>query len=341
MISLITDKDKKAFDRLAPHPLQTFAWGEFREKTGAEVIRLGRWEADELVETAQITLHTIPKTAFKVGYLPKGAMPSEEMVMAIKEYASKKKTILVKMEPNVVESEEGSEFFALAKKFSMKRGREMFTRYSLWLDLDKSEDQLLAGMNPKTRYNTRLAERKGVTVAIENTPEAFEEYWKLMEETTKRQGFYAHSKKYHQQMFETMVNSKIGNLFVARFEGKVLVTWMVFLVNGILYYPYGASTRDDRNVFASNLMMWNVIKWGLAQNAKLFDMWGSLGETPDETDPWYGFHRFKTGFGARVVKFVGSFDLVINPLLYFGFNILNDKLRWTVLRARAALLRRG
>lgn len=341
MVSLIEEKDKDIFDKLATHPLQAYAWGEFRKKTGAKVVRLGRWESEELVETAQITLHRIPKTSFFVGYWPKGSLPSTEMISSVKEICKKEKVILVKMEPNVLEGNEGDKFLELTKHFDLRRGREMFTRYSLWLDLDKSEEQLLSGMNPKTRYNTRLAERKGVTVQIENTDEAFDEYWRLMEETTNRQGFYAHSKKYHREMFEEMTKSGLGNLFVARYEGRILVTWMVFLLNNILYYPYGASTRDDRNVFASNLMMWSVIKWGKNNGAILFDMWGSLGENPDEKDPWYGFHRFKTGFGATVVKFVGTFDLVVDPLLYFGFTILNDKIRWTLLRLKATLFKKG
>jgi hypothetical protein len=104
MISLIEEKDRKEFDALATHPLQTYAWGEFREKTGAEVIRLGRYEGDKLVETAQITLHSVPRTIFRVGYWPKGGMPSEEMLMAAKEEARRRKTIMIKMEPNVVET---------------------------------------------------------------------------------------------------------------------------------------------------------------------------------------------------------------------------------------------
>ena len=106
---------------------------------------------------------------------------------------------------------------------------------------------------------------------------------------------------------------------------------MVFLLNGILYYPYGASTRDDKNVFASNLMMWEVAKWGKGKGAKLFDLWGSPGPDPKPTDKWIGFHKFKEGYGAKLVEFVGTYDLVINPVLYWLYRG-GEEVRWIILR---------
>jgi lipid II:glycine glycyltransferase (peptidoglycan interpeptide bridge formation enzyme) len=102
----------------------------------------------------------------------------------------------------------------------------------------------------------------------------------------------------------------------------------------MLYYPYGASSSQHRDVMSSNLMMWDVIMYGKKMGLKTFDMWGSLGPNPDTKDPWYGFHRFKQGYGPELVEFVGSYDLVINPILYQGYKIA-DKLRWLFLRLRA------
>jgi len=66
---------------------------------------------------------------------------------------------------------------------------------------------------------------------------------------------------------------------------------------------------------------------------KRFDFWGSLGPEPDKTDQWYGFHRFKEGYGGELVEFVGTWDLVVNPLLYSVYKIV-DSLRWYILRLR-------
>ena len=343
MIKEVSVKERKNFDRLAAHPLQSWAWGEFREKTGVAVIRLGRYQKSKLIETAQVTVHPIPHLPWKIGYWPKGVVPSRLIVEAVKKELRKRNAIMVKLEPNEVKnpsfakaSEGRSRIQGFGGRLGLVRGRPLFTRWSFWLDLTKSETELLTGMKQKTRYNTRLAEKKGVTILEDNSPEAFEEYWKLTEETTKRQGFYAHTKKYHQQMFSTLRPAGMAHLFMAKHEGKTLAAWIVFILNGILYYPYGASTRDDRNVFGSNLLMWEVIKFGKRNGCKLFDMWGSPGPSPKSSDPWAGFHRFKEGYGAKLVEFVGTYDLVINPVLYYPYRF-GEEVRWFFLR----LLRRS
>ncbi|KKR34147.1 MAG: FemAB family protein, partial [Candidatus Gottesmanbacteria bacterium GW2011_GWC2_39_8] len=172
-----------------------------------------------------------------------------------------------------------------------------------------------------------LAERKGVKIIKSND---FETYWKLMEETTKRQQFFAHDKKYHQTMWETLNKTGIAHLFLAKFGDMTLTAWIVFLFNNVLYYPYGASSQEKRELMASNLMMWEVIKWGKINDAKTFDMWGAMGPNPDKTDPWYGFHRFKEGYNPSLVEFAGSYDLVINPTLYRLYN-LSYKIRQLLL----------
>ncbi len=337
MIKEVSSRERNSFDKLAAHPLQSFAWGEFREKTGAEVLRLGRTSNRRLVETAQVTLHKIPHFPWKIGYWPKGVMPSKEMAEAVKKEARKRGVIMVKMEPNVISNQRSAvSIRRLSKQFGLVKGRPLFTRWSFWLDLSKSEDELLAGMKQKTRYNTRLAEKKGVKVVEDNSEAAFNEYWALTEETTKRQGFYAHTRRYHELMFKTLVPAGIAHLFKAVYQDKTLVTWIVFILNGILYYPYGASTREEREVFASNLMMWKVIKFGKSNGCQLFDMWGSPGPAPKPSDPWAGFHRFKEGYGAKLVEFVGTFDLVINPLLYWPYRV-GEEMRWIILRLLAKL----
>lgn len=338
MVRKVSEKEKQAFNRLAAHPLQAWEWGEFREKTGVKVVRLGRYEEGKLAETAQVTIHKIPKLPWSIGYWPKGVIPSREMAEAVKEEAVRHGAIMVKMEPNVLKDKSSvGEMEKLGVEFLLKPGREMFTRWSFWLNLDKSEEELLAGMKSKTRYNTRLAEKKGVEVVTDETAEGFEEYWKLTEETTRRQGFYAHTKKYHRLMFETLVPAGMAKLFKAVYKGEVLATWIVFVLNGVLYYPYGGSTSRHREVMASNAMMWEAIKWGKKQGCRLFDLWGSPGPNPAPSDSWYGFHHFKEGFGARLVEFVGTYDLVVDGRLYPWYRFGNDWLRWKLLRIKAAL----
>ncbi len=187
-------------------------------------------------------------------------------------------------------------------------------------------------MHPKTRYNIRVAQKHGVEVTEETGDKAFEQYLKLTKDTTKRQGFFAHSEQYHRHMWEAL-KGKIAYLFIARYKGKTLVAWVVFVYNDTLYYPYGASSVEHRETMASNLMMWEVIRWAKRKNLKKFDMWGALSENPSEHDPWFGFHKFKQGYDPKHVEFVGSYDLVIKPFWYELYKIA-DKIRWIILNLR-------
>jgi len=192
-------------------------------------------------------------------------------------------------------------------------------------------------MNQKTRYNVRIAEKRGVKVVEDNSDKAFEEYVRLTKETTTRQNFYAHGEKYHRLMWETLKtqnsNDLTAHLLKATYNGKVLVTWILFVLGDTLYYPYGASSSENREVMASNLMMWEAIKFGKSLGLKKFDMWGALGPNPDTKDAWYGFHRFKEGYGPKLTEFVGSYDFVINRKMYLVYKFLN-KARWAILKFR-------
>jgi len=333
---ILTIKDKIAFDKLASHPLQSWCWGEFRKKTGIEVIRLGRYEKDKLIETAQITIHSLPFTSYRIGYFPKGRIPSKEMLNKLIEIGKIYNCIFIKLEPNIEKND-----WELAMKnwkiTLVPSAHPLFTKYTFQLDLNKTDEEILKGMHPKTRYNIKVAQKHGITVQENNSDQAFSEYLHLTFETTKRQKFFAHNKNYHQLMWETLKAEGMAHLLTATYpkEGNiVLAAWILFFFNGVIYYPYGASSGKFRNTMASNLLMWEAIKWGKRKGAKLFDMWGSLGPNPDIKDPWYGFHRFKQGYNPRLVEFAGSFDLVINPALYNLYNVA-DRLRKAFLKIKS------
>lgn len=299
------------------HPLQSQAWGEFRKSNRVKVVRLK--------EGFQITFHKIPKLPWTIGYCPKSKTPNIRELEIIKKEAIKQWAIMVKFEPNV---RVGSR--VNMRNLGLIRGRALFTKFSFWLDLTKSQANLLAGMKSKTRYNIRLAEKRGVVVEEDSSDKGFEEYWKLMEETANRQAFYAHNKAYHLKMWQEMKKAGQAHLFKAMYKEKVLSAWIVFILDGVLYYPYGASSREHRELMANNLLAWEVIMFGKKKGCKKFDMWGSLGENPDKNDPWYGFHKFKEGYGGELVEFVGSWDLVVKPVLYWLYR-MGESVRWRIL----------
>lgn len=342
LIKQVSVEDKDNFNKLAPHPLQSWEWGEFRQKTGNGVIRLGRFDHNNLVEAIQMTLHPVPFTSWKIGYIPKSKWPSEEMFTELIKVGKKCNLIFIKLEPNIIKDH--FQPTTHNQQLITRSPHPLFTRYTFRLDLTKSLEGLLKDMHNKTRYNIKVAMKNQVMIREDRSPEAFREYLKLTMETTNRQGFFAHDRHYHEIMWDTLKNSESGglsaHLFTANYKDNdriyILVTWIVFLFNNILYYPYGASSSLFRNTMASNLMMWEVIKWGKEKGATLFDMWGSLGPDPDPLDPWYGFHKFKMGYHPDLVEFIGSFDLVIYPILYKLYNAAYT-VRQRILKIRSKI----
>lgn len=363
-IKPISEQEKEKFNAVINHPLQAYEWGDFREKTDVKVIRRGLFKNDLLVDGFQLTIHPIPHTSWTIGYLPKGNIPTKETLAELEEIGKEEKCIFIQTEPNVIKEtkilrdkdieEKSKSLNILLSQYPniYPSAHPLFTKYTFILDITKSEDELLKNMHPKARYNIRVAQRHNVEIIEDNSDKAFEEYLYLTEETTKRQGFFAHSQKYHRLQWQTLrhqisvlshqSSAKNGkpttdelssHLLLAKYQEKVLAAWILFVFKDTLYYPYGASSNEHREVMASNLIMWEAIKFGKKLGLKKFDMWGALGADPDPKDPWMGFHDFKRKYGSTHVEFVGSYDLIINPVLYQVYKYI-DKLRWLYLKLK-------
>lgn len=299
----------------AVHPLQTWEWGEVRAKTN----KISR------VNGYLVVWSKIPLSPWYFGYVPKSAIPNDLEILELKEEARRVNGVGIRFEPITQVNEEVTQ-----KDYEHKlnkllvRGRPFFTDKTFYLDLTKSEEELLAAMHPKARYNIRLAQKREVKIVEDNSDEAFEEYWKLMEETTTRHKFFAHDKQYHQNMW-TVMKDKVAHLFVAKYKDEVIAAWIVWKYGDKLYYPYGASTDKHKEVMAPSLMLWETAKWGKANGCKVYDLW-----VADENK---GFTRFKEQFGPELIKFVGTYDLIVNPIPYWLFRAA-EEIRWTILKLR-------
>lgn len=323
--------EKEKFNKVVNHPLQSWQWGEFRKKTGIKVIRLGVFEGNNLKTAYQLFIHPLPKTPYTILYFPKGPTPNKTMIEALKKVAFQQKAIMVKMEPNI-KNDERTKKFLLTN--CCREGKPLFTKFTFHLDLKQKEEEILQKMKSKTRYNTRLAQKHGVEIEEDNSSQAFKTYLKLIRETMKRQGFYAHNPQYHQKMWTEMHQANIAHLFLAKYQKETLGAYIFFVFNNVLYYPYGASSRKHKNVMPLYALFWEAIKFGQKMNCHTFDMWGSPGPKVSPKDPYFGFHRFKEGFGGELIELLGTYDLVINPFLYPLFNIFNY-LRWKLLKLKS------
>ncbi len=296
------------------HPLQSTAWEEFRNKWGNITTR---------INGNLLTLHKVPLLGKKIGIFEKGPIPTKQMLEELKEFGRKNNLIFIKLEPNVLKNQKTID---LLKNSGAVSGKTLFTPTTFWIDLTKSEEELFKNISPKTRYNIRLAQKKGVTVKEDNSNKAFEKYIELQKETVARDKFYAHSEKYHRLMWQVLHKRGIAHLLIAKFNNEIITTWILFVWKDFLYYPYGASTHKYKNVMANNLMMWEAIKFGRKLGLKTFDLWGrEVGK---------GFTKFKEGYNPKVIEFLGTWDLVINKPMYYLYRLI-ESIRWLVLHLKS------
>lgn len=341
LIRQIREDEKEIYNSVVSHPLQTWEWGEFRKKTGKKVERIGFFEKGQIQQALTATFHPLPKfKQYSVGYCPRAFKPDENQLAALKQIGEQHNAIFIKLEPNVAVSVANTaELKPLAKFLSdheCQLGRPFFAKYTYFVDLSKTEKELFSNLDSKTRYNVRLAGKKGVKIIENSSQEGLDIYLKILQETLDRQHFYLHSPEYFKKMWQTLQGSDIMHIFHAVYNDTPLVSWIMFKWQDMVYYPYGASRDIHREVMASNLMMWEMIMWAKKQGAKTFDMWGSLGPEADPKDAWYGFHRFKKSYGGEHMRFVGTFDLVLQEPHYKIFRMADD-LRWKFLRIKSKL----
>lgn len=284
-------------------------------------------------------MHKLPLLPFYIGYCPK-VDPSQINWEKIKQAGRENKCAVIRFDcPDVIANSGDTFDSSYLNNWSgqslVLSPRNTFSKHTILLDLAKSEEELLAGMKPKTRYNVRYTAKKGIKVKEESDQTGLENFIKLQRQTATRQKFHLHSDDYYRKVWQVLHPAGMAYILTAYHQDnpEPLVSWMLFNYQGVLYYPYGGSSTYHRNLFPSEAVMWAAIKLGQRLNCRVFDMWGA---TPDKNDPWWGFTKFKLGFGGKMVEFSDSYDLVLNPLVYRLF-VWGYRLFWRVLSLRTRL----
>lgn len=330
-----TQLTPEEYNTAALHPLQSWQWGEARKSMGTDVLRLAEYANKSLNHVFQITLHPIPYTPFQIAYIPRSILPTADLLDYLVSYGKKHNIVFFKFEPDTNNTSEfRKEVNTLQKTYNLKKSpHQLFPTWTMVLDLTPTEEELFQNLKSKTRYNIRLAQKKGVTVKELSTDEGFEMFSELYFNTTKRQHYYGHNKDYHIKVWKTLKDS-IAHVLVASLKKEPLAAYELFLFKDILYYPYGGSSDKHRNVMAANLLMWEAIRFGKKHNVHQFDMWGSSSPDYDPNDSYSGFTKFKEGYNAQFVEKIGSYDLIINPAIYTAYNFLHV-LRTAYLKIRS------
>ncbi|MBI2018286.1 peptidoglycan bridge formation glycyltransferase FemA/FemB family protein [Candidatus Daviesbacteria bacterium] len=318
----ITDKQKTQYNKLVTHVIQSWEWGEFRKNLGIPILRYGIYKNGRLSSVFQLTLHHIPFTEKFVGYLPKGPFPDQNLADALKKIGKENNCAFIKVEPDVESSVVSRQSSEIDKSFT-KSPKPLFTKYNFVLNLSKTEEKLLKSMHPKTRYNIRVAQKHKVRLEERTDDEAFEIYLKLYFDTTKRQGYHGHNEQYHRKVWQILKKAELATLLIAAYQDQPLTAWMLLKFKDTIYYPYGGSSIEHRGVMANNLVAWEAIRLGKKMGLKKFDMWGALGPDANPKDPWYGFHKFKQGYGGKLVEYIDTYDLVFNWPIYWVFTFID------------------
>lgn len=305
------------------HVVQSPEWGEFKTKYGTIAVRVG---------AIQYTVHKLSILPFYYAYCPK-VNPFEINWEQLRESLKKHNCIAINFDvPNVTKSSEDSvKVLHELEEHCIKAPRDTFARYNILLDISKSEAELLKNMHNKHRYNLGLSQRKGVIVKKGETLEDFEVFYKLLLDTSIRQKYFIHPKAYYQKIWELLHPSGFCKILTGYYDGEPLASWMLFVYDGVLYYPYGGSSEINKNVFASTLVAWESIRLGKEEGCTTFDMWGAAKDPNDTKDPWHGFTNFKLRFGGEFVEYIDSYDFVVNKLVYRLFNLVQG-IRWKLLR---------
>lgn len=340
---LLYEYEKEIYDSVVTHPIQTWIWGEFQKTQGHHVYRLGTFDNEKIVSAYTVAFHKLPRVKYTIGTCLRGPKPDQDMVENLNKIGKQEQAIFIKLEPDVIvkqydpstllENNVGDKF---VPEDLISSPKVAFYPYSYVLNLAQTEEQLLAKLHTKTRYNIKLANRHNVEVKEMTNQEGFEIYLQILMYTTRRQGFYLHSQEYHRTLWKLLSGTAIPHILVAFYQDKPLASFMYFHVANRFFYPYGGSLDSNKEVQAPTLAMWEGIKLGKALGCLTFDMWGSLGPKAKEYEQGYGFHIFKQRFGGTLSQFIGTYDLVLNPALYKLYNLI-DQLRWKYLRLKAKI----
>lgn len=311
-MKLISLKNSQEIDALAGGEfLQSWFWGEMTQRGGEIVERWGAEEAGKILAAI-----TIIKKSFLGSYFywyaprgPRGAkLATEFLITELKNI--KAGAVFLRIEPE--------EIF---NGVSARKSVALQPQKTLWLDLTKSEAELLSDLHQKTRYNIRLAEKKGVEIieakfktetAVERAHN-FTEFWRLMTLTGERDAFRLHDAKHYQNLISAADNIK---LFFARQNEKNIATGLFCFFGDRVTYLHGASDNEARNLMAPYRLQWEIIKRAKEAGYKYYDFYGI------DAKKWPGVTRFKIGFGGFSKEYAGTYDVVFRPVIYGFYEFL-------------------
>jgi len=296
--------------------LQSWQWGEMLKAEGEEVLRLGVQNEKNSDRPAIYLAATLIKKPLDAGYFywyaprgPIGAREAQEFFLAAVKKIDRR-ALFLRLEPKDNPATRG---WGMIKETAAIQPQK-----TLLLDLTEDEEELLAAMHQKTRYNLRLAEKKGVKIKKGSAAD-WPEFWRLMNLTGERDAFRLHGAAHYKNLLS--IDKDFIKLFFAEYQGRNIAAGLFCFWKNKVTYLHGASDNEFRNVMAPYLLQWSVIKDARENGYLYYDFYGI------DDKKWPGVTRFKRGFGGREVNYPGTFDAVYRPALYYLYNFVRTFFR--------------
>jgi peptidoglycan pentaglycine glycine transferase (the first glycine) len=319
------------------HLLQTSLWGNLKSAFGWQVIRLVvDYPPDSHAFTklnaagAQVLFRRFP-FGFTTAYIPKGPVGSNPALWSeLDRICQKRNVIFLKVEPDQWLSSPQTNLAGDVPAGFLLSSHSIQPPRTLLVDLEAQEQQILGRMKQKTRYNIRLAVKKGVVVRPADDVDAF---YVLMKDTAVRDGFGIHSQEYYRRTYDLFHSIGECELLVADYEKEMLAGLMVFAHGSRAWYFYGASSNRHRERMPAYLLQWEAMRWARNKGCTVYDLWGVPDASPESLEDQFGsrstglwgVYRFKRGFGGRLCRASGPWDRVYHPIMYAFY-------RWWVNR---------
>jgi len=297
------------------HILQTSVWGHFKSQFGWSPYYIQAEDSGAQVLIRKLAL------GVSIAYIPKGPVGRQwnDLISEVSDLCRRQKSIVLYIEPDCWEGEEESCYNQLEN--FLPADISIQPRRTIIISLEGDEEKRLSRMKQKTRYNIRLAERKGVKVVKSEDISVFN---KMIEITGERDEFGIHKPAYYGQVFELFSKRNMCSLLVAEYENQPLAALIVFYHGNRAWYFYGASNNQERNRMPTYLLQWEAMKLSAARGCNTYDLWGIPDESQEvlednfteRSDGLWGVYRFKRGFGGEIRRTAGVFEKIHFPVLH-------------------------
>jgi lipid II:glycine glycyltransferase (peptidoglycan interpeptide bridge formation enzyme) len=294
------------------HFQQGWAWGELARPLGGDILRFGFLDGSNLVAAMSVAANPIRKTARQQLSVWRGPVvdaPNPEVIAVmsncLSDVARDLNAVSSRVEPHVEAGDR--RWTSLLHDAGYSPIYPPSQPRSTWvLDLTPPESDLLSAMKPKTRYNIRLAEKKGVDVTA-GGPDDVDAFYEMYQETALRDQFYIHPKEIYRDVFGFYWEQNQFELLIARYEGVPIAAVTLVHLGKYVWYLYGASTNRHREVMAPHLLQWKAIQWAKQRGAQIYDFRG-IPDVPARGQEMYGVSRFKQGFGGRQITYLETYS---------------------------------